>query len=101
LLRGAFHRASSIFGLESMPTLTTKMRAQVADVDAARANLGLPPYGARTYRKIDIYAKMPSAGLYYLASTNWARSCKEARTALALSRPDFGYAASDLVARYA
>ena len=70
-------------------------------VNAARANLGLAPYGnRRNFRKIDIYAKLHNGGLHYLATTTWARSCKEAREMLVASRPDYGYAASDLVAHY-
>lgn len=38
-----------------------------------------PPYGdKRDYRKIDLYRKC-AAGWDYVASTTWARSCKEAR----------------------
>ena len=57
-----------------------------------------PAIGFKTYKKIDIYLKRPSGVLDYLASTNARKTCREAREKYAIA---FGYAASDLVARYA
>ena len=65
--------------------------------DDLRAAYGIK----RDYRKIDIFAKLPDGGLYYLASTNWARNLKIAREMYAENQPRAGYAASDLVAYYA
>lgn len=56
------------------------------------------PYGdKRDYRKIDIYLKRPGNRQSYLASTTWARTCREAREHYAIA---YGYAASDLTASY-
>jgi hypothetical protein len=57
-----------------------------------------PTVGFKTYKKIDIYLKRPGGVLDYLASTNARKTCKEAREKYAVM---FGYAASDLVAKYA
>lgn len=52
----------------------------------------------RNYRKIDIYLKRPGGRRDYLASTTWARNCREARERYAMAH---SFAASDLVAHYA
>ena len=76
--------------------------AILEQVNTARKALGFAPYGdKRSFKKIDIYAKLANGGRYYIASTTWARSCKEAREMLVASRSDLGYAATDLVAHYA
>lgn len=56
-----------------------------------------PRAAFKTYKKIDIYLKKPGGALDYLTSTNASKTCKEARERYAIS---FGYAASDLAARY-
>ncbi len=72
----------------------------LAEVNTARAGLGMKPV-QRTFKTIGVYAKLPGGGTYYLASTTFARSLKEAREMYATTQPRAGYAASDLFASYA
>jgi hypothetical protein len=46
-------------------------------------------------RKIDVYVKAPG-GLRYLHSTNWHKTCRDAK----LAATNRGFALSDLVARF-
>ena len=53
----------------------------------------------RNYKKINIYLRRPGGASTYLASTTWARSCREAVLKYCEKNPG-KYAASDLHAHY-
>lgn len=73
----------------------------LTEVNEARASIGLPLVTRRKpFKAINVYAKLSPVGLYYLATTTLAGSCREAKEMYALSQPRAGYAASDLIARY-